>query len=73
MMSNVLFSNNPLEALLYAKEAIVKQKMEIFEVISGCETPNRYYVFLKDPQTGAKTFLFKCKEESDACVRFCCR
>ena len=73
MMNGVLFSTNPFESLQNAKEAIVKQKIDMFEVISGCETINRYYVFLKDPQTGAKTFLFKCKEDSDPCVRFCCR
>jgi len=72
-MNNVLFSTNPFESLQYAKEAIIKQQVDMLQVMTGCETPNRFYVFLKDPQTGAKTFLFKCKEESDACMRVCCR
>jgi hypothetical protein len=64
---------DPLEQLAMAKQAIIKQKIEIIEIISGCETPNRYYVYTKDPQTGNKNVLFKCKEESDFCMRCCCR
>jgi hypothetical protein len=64
---------DPLEELKHATQAIIKQKLEIFEIISGCETQNRYYVYTKDPQTGNKNVLFKCKEESGCCMRFCCR
>ena len=72
-MNNVLFTNNPLDALHMAKEATIRQQVDILEMLTACEAPNRYYVFLKDPQTGAKTFLFGCKEQSDFCVRCCCR
>ena len=59
-----------LNELINAKEVIVEQKIELMEALTGCETPNRYNVFLID-QDRQKKFLFKCKEESNWFCRNC--
>ena len=62
---------DPFEELLNAREIVVEQKIELMEVLGGCETPNRYNVFLID-KNKLKKFLFKCKEESNWwCRNFC--
>jgi hypothetical protein len=50
----------------------IKQKMELLEVVSGCETENKYHVFTLD-KSGKKKGqrLFKCKEKSSCCARQC--
>lgn len=52
-------------------EVVVEQKIELLEVLSGCETANRYNVYLLDKDKNKK-FLFKCKEESSWWCRNCC-
>ena len=48
----------------------VKQKFDILEALTGCDTPNRYYVFEQNQQGGAKKKkIFKCKEKSSWCAR----
>jgi hypothetical protein len=48
----------------------VKQKFDILEAMTGCDTPNRYYVFEQNPSGGAKKKkIFKCKEKSGWCSR----
>ena len=56
--------------LVNAKEVIVEQKIELMEALTGCETPNRYNVFLIDKER-QKKFLFKCKETSNWFCRNC--
>lgn len=65
------FTPDPLIELQYARSAKIKQKMELFEVLTGCETPNRYHVFIKNAQ-GQDVYLFKCKEHSSWFCRNCC-
>ena len=36
-----------ISALENAEGAFINQKIEIFEMLSGCETKNTYYVFLR--------------------------
>ena len=59
-----------LSEILEAKEVVVEQKIELMEVLTGCETPNRYNVYLLD-KNKQKKFLFKCKEESNWFCRNC--
>ena len=59
-----------LSELINSKEVIVEQKIELMEALTGCETPNRYNVFLIDEEK-QKKFLFKCKEESNWFCRNC--
>lgn len=63
--------SDPLEELEYCPQVIVEQKVELLEVLSGCETPNRYHVYTVD-KVGQKKYLFKCKEESSWGCRNCC-
>lgn len=67
----VHFINDPMERLRTATGAYIKQKLELFEVLTGCETKNRYMVYLKDGNN--YYYVFKCKEESEWCMRNCCR
>ena len=51
---------------------IIKQKVELLEAMTGCETENRYHVYGYDPATQQKKAqIFKCKEKSDCCSRQC--
>lgn len=48
----------------------VKQKFDILEAMTGCDTPNRYYVYEQNTAGGAKKKkIFKCKEKSGWCAR----
>ena len=59
----VQFVQDPMALLATAKKASVKQKFEFFEVITGCESANQYYVSREDNE-GNKRYLFKAKENS---------
>ena len=59
-----------MNALRKAKGAHIKQKVEILEAITGCETNNRYNVFLNYGDENY-AYVFKCKEESDWISRNC--
>ena len=55
-----------LEDLAMVDQLIIKQKLEVLEVITGFETKNQYTVF--------DTFgdeVFSAKEETDCCTRLC--
>lgn len=67
---NAYFISDAQMALNAAKSAKIKQKVELLEVFTGCETKNRYNVILNFPN-GTNAFLFKAKEESDCCSRNC--
>lgn len=50
----------------------IKQKMDLMEVISGCDTPNKYLVHELQPSGGKKKKeIFRCKEVSGCCARNC--
>ena len=61
---------DPLVELSMSRNVYIKQEIELFEIITGCETKNRYHVYTKN-LNGQWTYLFKCKEESGWCARNC--
>ena len=65
-----VYVEDPIKELESCTGVIIKQQPELFEAITGCETPNRYHVFGQTPQ-GYK-YLFKCMERSHCCMRLCC-
>lgn len=67
---NAFFASDYIMALRNAKSAFIKQKVELLEVLTGCETKNRYSVYLRY-DNGVNALLFKCKEESTWCSRNC--
>ena len=67
---NIVFVQDPMSELNNCKGVIIRQQPELFEAITGCETPNRYHVYGQTSQ-GLK-YLFKCMERSDYCSRNCC-
>ena len=62
---------DPMQELALSTGVLIRQQPQFFEQISGCETPNRYFVFSQSPQTGFK-MLFLCREQSECCQRNCC-
>ena len=64
------FTEDPMKELLNSSGAIIRQEVEMFEVITGCETQNRYQVFIQTPM-GLK-YAFQCNEKSGCCSRCCC-
>ena len=64
-----VFVQDPMAELGNCTGVLIKQEPELFEMLTGCETPNRYHVFGQTPQ-GSK-YLFKCKEKSGWCMRNC--
>ena len=63
--------DNYINALSRSNFAFIKQKVELLEVLTGCETKNRYNVFVRNPD-GSYVYLFKAKEDSGFCARQCC-
>lgn len=66
-----VFVSDPMQELAQCANVTIRQQPQFFEQISGCESPNRYFVFANSPQGGMK-MLFKCKEQSECCQRNCC-
>ena len=61
---------DPMEILIKAPAAKIVQQVELLEIVSGCETNNRYDVFCE--MNGVKYFCFRCKEDSSWCMRNMC-
>lgn len=59
-----------MKEIINNQEVVIEQKIELLEILSGCETANRYNVYLLDKKK-TKKFLFKCKEESSWFCRNC--
>ena len=67
---NFIYFQDPMTELAQSTGAIIRQQIELMEVMTGCETQNRYHVFLQTPM-GLK-YAFKCNERSEGCARCCC-
>jgi hypothetical protein len=61
---------DPMEILDTAPSIKIKQQIELLEVITGCQTKNRYDVYAE--VNSQKYYLFRCKEDSSFCMRNCC-
>ncbi|XP_029436915.1 phospholipid scramblase 1-like isoform X2 [Rhinatrema bivittatum] len=55
-----------LEYMTQIDQILVHQKVELVEVLTGCETNNKYEVRNSMGQT-----IFLAKEDTDCCTRFC--
>lgn len=66
------FISDVSQALKAASSVLIKQKVELFEVLTCYETKNRYNVILNFPD-GSFGHLFKCKEQSNYFSRNCVR
>ena len=51
---------DPMQELALSTGVLIRQQPQFLEQITGCESPNRYFVFSQSPQAGMK-LLFKCK------------
>ena len=56
-----------LEYLTQIDQLLVKQEVEIFEVMTGIETANKYKI-----QNSMGQDVYKAEEKSDFCSRMCC-
>ena len=62
----------PLKSTLDTiQEVIIKQESDILEAVTGCQEPNNYHIYGKI-SNDEKCYIFKCKEYSSCCMRFCC-
>ncbi len=64
--------NDPVITVLESiEEIVIKQEADIMEAVVGCQKPNNYHVYgrLSNKQL---IYLFKCREFSGCCMRFCC-
>lgn len=66
---NFIYFQDPMTELAQSTGAIIRQQVELLEAVTGCETQNRYHVFLQSPM-GLK-YAFKCNERSGGCARCC--
>ncbi len=63
-----------LEKLRELSRIFVKQKFEMLEMLTGCETENRYKVYAADENMEkVGESIFKCKEKSNFFARNCLR
>ena len=67
---NFLYVDDPMKELAISTGAIIRQEIEMLEYVTGCETQNKYQVFIQSPM-GLK-YCFKCNERSGCCARCCC-
>lgn len=63
-------ATDPFRELAMTSEVVVERKVELLEMIQGCESTSRYNVYLFDKDRNKK-FLFKCKDDSSCCRRNC--
>ena len=45
----IIYVQDPLTELENCAGVVIRQEPEIFEALTGCETPNRYHVFGESP------------------------
>lgn len=67
---NIIYVQDPMSELNTCPRVLIRQQPELFEALTGCETPNRYHVFGQSSQ--GQKYLFKCMERSNFCMRNCC-
>jgi hypothetical protein len=65
------FAQDPLVELANCVGAKIHQQIEMVEIFTGYEVPNRYHVLGQD-LNGQYKYLFKCKEDSTCCQRQFC-
>ena len=66
------YCEDPLQILSNVNRAYIFQELEVWEQVTGCEQKNNYNVCVVDPITRMQYYLFRCKEDSSFCQRFCC-
>ena len=70
MLPNIGYTTDPLVILDNAPVVKIRQQIEWLEIVTCCETKNRYDVYARINEQNV--FLFKCKEQSGWCMRNCC-
>ena len=75
---NILISNleiNSFESIKHSleniTEIVINQEADILEAVMGCQQPNNYHVYGRMPDKQL-SYIFKCREFSGCCMRFCC-
>ena len=71
-MNNQNLVPEAVNILASSVSVFVKQEVNIMEMLTGCEQKNRYDIYVR-LQNGQQLRMFRCKEESDFCMRICCQ
>lgn len=70
---NPLNTMNGLDKLISMPGIYIKQKFELLEAMTGCETENKYMIYpSSNDGDKLKNPIFKAKEKSDCFYRVCC-
>lgn len=67
---NFAYVKDPISEIINCSSILIKQNVDSIELITGCETCNKYYIFGLGKR-GYK-FLFKCEENTDCFMKFFC-
>ena len=70
MNSNLQLQFNPISLLQNSKSVKIKQEIELLELLTGCESKNRYDIYCQN--NNQSIYLFRAKEKSGWCVRNFC-
>lgn len=62
------YSNDPISDIGYCKGILIRQLPDFLELITGCETCNKYYIF--GIYDNCYKFLFKCEENTGCLMKF---
>lgn len=57
--------------LVDISEIVVQQESDIVEAVLGCQQPNNYHIYGRQPD-GELTYLYKLREFSSCIMRICC-
>ena len=60
-----------IEQLIDVKELIIKQESNVVEALLGCEQPNNYHIYARQPN-GELSYIYKCREFSGCAMRVLC-
>ena len=61
---------DPFKILNGTDTVVIQQRVNILELLTGCEQRNSYEVYVN--VNGMTIRMFSCKEQSSCCMRFCC-
>lgn len=67
---NFTYVKDPISEIVNCSGILIKQNIDSIELVTGCETCNKYYIFGLGKK-GYK-YLFRCEENTDCFMKFFC-
>ena len=60
-----------IEKLLDVEELIIQQESNVIEALIGCQQPNNYHIYARQPN-GELSYIYRCREFSGCAMRVLC-